>query len=198
MKSNKIIKGVTIGLVGLYLLFLILGVLVPILSIESGSGSEPYRLFFFDVFAGVSSSGSSGTTTTPSYFQGVLIISICVMGALFVCLDNKLTKVIGSSFLLTSFGVLIYVFNSVLIAKKAIRVTTGTVSIAGSVLFLIAAILAIIICLMVLLDCSFSSLTKLLKPKMTLEERIKQIELLKQQGLISEQEAASMKKEALK
>lgn len=196
MKSNKIIKVINYILVGIYLLLFVIGILVPLLSTEISSGgtSTVSNVYFFDLFAGVTSSGST-SSIAPTYFQGALIISICIMGALFVLFENKILKIVGSSFLLTSLGFNSYIFNSIKTAKDLIG---GNSSIGGAVLLLIVGIIGLLISLLLLIEANLPTILKLFKPRMSLEERLTEIESLKEKGLISEEEANSLRKEALK
>lgn len=196
MKSNKIIKIINYCLVGTYLLLFVIGILVPLLSTKIGSGTSATvnKVYFFDLFAGVTSSGSA-SSITPTYFQGALIISICIMGALFVLFENKILKIVGSSLLLTSLGFNSYIFNSIKTAKDLIG---GNSSIGGAVLMLIVGIIGLLICLLLLIEANLSTIAKLFKLRMSLEERLTEIESLKEKGLISEEEANSLRKEALK
>ena len=203
MKSNKIIKIINYCLVGTYLLLFVIGILVPLLSTKVGSGtsSTVNNVYFFDLFAGVTSSGST-SSITPTYFQGALIISICIMGALFVLFENKILKIVGSSFLLTSLGFNSYIFNSIKTAKDLIVKGAGTslesASMGGAVLLLIVGIIGLLISLLLLIEANLSTIAKLFKLRMSLEERLTEIESLKEKGLISEEEANSLRKEALK
>lgn len=196
MKSNKIIKVINYILVGIYLLLFVIGILVPLLSTKVGSGtsSTVNNVYFFDLFAGVTSSGST-SSITPTYFQGALIISICIMGALFVLFENKILKIVGSSLLLTSLGFNSYIFNSIKTAKDLIG---GNSSIGGAVLLLIVGIIGLLISLLLLIEANLPTILKLFKPRMSLEERLTEIESLKEKGLISKEEANSLRKEALK
>lgn len=196
MKSNKIIKVINYILVGLYLLLFVIGILVPLLSTEISSGgtSVVSNVYFFDLFSGVTSSGST-PSIAPTYFQGALIISICIMGALFVLFENKILKIAGSSLLLTSLGFNSYIFNSIKTAKDLI---SGNSSMRGSILLLIVGIIGLLICLLLLIEANLPTILKLFKPRMSLEERLTEIESLKEKGLISEEEANSLRKEALK
>ncbi len=196
MKSNKIIKVINYILVGIYLLLFVIGILVPLLSTEISSGgtSTVSNVYFFDLFAGVTSSGSA-PSIAPTYFQGALIISICIMGALFVLFENKILKIVGSSLLLTGLGFNSYIFNSIKTAKDLIG---GNSSIGGAVLMLIVGIIGLLICLLLLIEANLPTILKLFKPRMSLEERLTEIESLKEKGLISEEEANSLRKEALK
>lgn len=203
MKSNKIIKVINYCLVGIYLLLFVIGILVPLLSfkINNGGTSTVNNVYFFDLFAGLTSSGST-SSFTPTYFQGALIISICIMGALFILFENKILKIVGSSFLLTSFGFTSYIFNSVKTSKYLIVKGAGTslesISMAGAVLLLIAGIIGLLISLLPLIEAILPIVSKLFKPRMSLEEKLNEIESLKEKGLISEEEATSLRKEALK
>lgn len=203
MKSNKIIKVINYILVGIYLLLFVIGILVPLLSTEisSGTSSTVNNVYFFDLFAGVTSSGST-SSITPTYFQGALIISICIMGALFVLFENKILKIVGSSFLLTSLGFNSYIFNSIKTAKDLIVKGAGTslesASMGGAVLLLIVGIIGLLVSLLLLIEANLPTILKLFKPRMSLEERLTEIESLKEKGLISEEEANSLRKEALK
>ena len=203
MKSNKIIKIINYCLVGTYLLLFVIGILVPLLSTKVGSGtsSTVNNVYFFDLFAGVTSSGSA-SSITPTYFQGALIISICIMGALFVLFENKILKIVGSSFLLTSLGFNSYIFNSIKTAKDLIVKGAGTslesASMGGAVLLLIVGIIGLLICLLLLIEANLPTILKLFKPRMSLEEGLTEIESLKEKGLISEEEDNSLRKEALK
>ena len=196
MKSNKIIKIINYCLVGTYLLLFVIGILVPLLSTKVGSGtsSTVNNVYFFDLFAGVTSSGST-SSIAPTYFQGALIISICITGALFVLFENKILKIVGSSLLLTSLGFNSYIFNSIKTAKDLIG---GNSSIGGAVLLLIVGIIGLLISLLLLIEANLPTILKLFKPRMSLEERLTEIESLKEKGLISEEEANSLRKEALK
>lgn len=203
MKSNKIIKVINYILVGIYLLLFVIGILVPLLSTEisSGTSSTVNNVYFFDLFAGVTSSGST-SSITPTYFQGALIISICIMGALFVLFENKILKIVGSSLLLTSLGFNSYIFNSIKTAKDLIVKGAGTslesASMGGAVLLLIVGIIGLLISLLLLIEANLPTILKLFKSRMSLEERLTEIESLKEKGLISEEEANSLRKEALK
>lgn len=200
MKTNKILKIINCCLVGMYLLLFVIGILVPLLSAEIGSGtsSTVNKVYFFDLFSGVTSSGSA-PSIAPTYFQGALIISICIMGALFALFENKILKIVGSSLLLTSLGFNSYIFNSIKTAKDLIVRSTGAnVSMGGAVLLLIVGIIGLLICLLLLIEANLPIISKLFKPKMSLEERLTEIESLKEKGLISEEEANSLRKEALK
>lgn len=196
MKSNKILKIINCCLVGMYLLLFVIGILVPLLSTEitSGGSTVVNKVYFFDIFSGVTSSGSA-PSIAPTYFQGALIISICIMGALFALFENKILKIVGSSLLLTSLGFNSYIFNSVKTAKDLIR---GNSSMGGAVLLLIVGIIGLLICLLLLIEANLPTILKLFKPRMSLEERLTEIESLKQKGLISEEEASSLRKEVLK
>ncbi len=203
MKSNKIIKVINYILVGIYLLLFVIGILVPLLSTEISNGgtSTVSNVYFFDLFAGVTSSGSA-PSIAPTYFQGALIISICIMGALFVLFENKILKIVGSSLLLTSLGFNSYIFNSIKTAKDLIVKGAGTslesASMGGAVLLLIVGIIGLLISLLLLIEANLPTILKLFKPRMSLEERLTEIESLKEKGLISEEEANSLRKEALK
>ncbi len=203
MKSNKIIKVINYCLVGIYLLLFVIGILVPLLSnkINNGGTSTVSKVYFFDIFSGVTSSGSA-PSIAPTYFQGALIISICIMGALFVLFENKILKIVGSSLLLTSLGFNSYIFNSVKTAKDLIVKGAGTslesASMGGAVLLLIAGIIGLLISLLPLIEAILPIVSKFFKPKMSLEEKLTEIESLKEKGLISEEEASSLRKEALK
>lgn len=199
MKSNKIIKVINYCLVGIYLLLFVIGILVPLLSTEisSGTSSTVNKVYFFDLFAGVTSSGSA-PSIAPTYFQGALIISICIMGALFVLFENKILKIVGSSLLLTSLGFNSYIFNSIKTAKELIEKGGQTASMSGAVLLLIVGIIGLLISLLLLIEANLPTIAKLFKPRMSLEERLTEIESLKEKGLISEEEANSLRKEALK
>lgn len=196
MKSNKIIKVINYILVGLYLLLFVIGILVPLLSTEISSGgtSAVSNVYFFDLFSGVTSSGST-PSIAPTYFQGALIISICIMGALFVLFENKILKIVGSSFLLTSLGFNSYIFNSIKTAKDLIGTKS---SMGGAVLLLIVGIIGLLICLLLLIEANLPTILKLFKPRMNLEEKLTEINSLKEKGLINEEEASSLRKEVLK
>lgn len=200
MKTNKILKIINCCLVGMYLLLFVIGILVPLLSTEitSGGSTVVNKVYFFDIFSGVTSSGSA-PSIAPTYFQGALIISICIMGALFVLFENKILKIVGSSLLLTSLGFNSYIFNSIKTAKDLIVRSTGTnVSMGGAVLLLIVGIIGLLICLLLLIEANLPTIAKLFKLRMSLEERLTEIKSLKEKGLISEEEANSLRKEALK
>lgn len=201
MKSKKIIKVVNFVLVGLFLLFLILGVALPLISVSSTSSSAVSEIYFFDLFGTVSISSGSSVSTQPEFFFGVLTLATSIVGAIFACFDdNKVLKTIGVSLLATDFVFFIYIFSNVQQSIEVLRSSSSSLKFnnGGSVLLLLAGILALLICLLAVTELALPLLTKLIKPKQSLEEKLLELSSLKEKGLISEEEYEALRKEAIK
>lgn len=201
MKSKKIIKVVNFVLVGMFLLFLILGVALPLISVSSTSSSAVSKIYFFDLFGNVSISSGSSVSTQPEFFFGVVTLATSIVGAIFACFDdNKVLKTIGISLLASDFVFFIYIFSNVQQSIEVLRSSSSSLKFnnGGSVLLLLAGIFALLICLLAVTELVLPLLTKFIKPKQSLEEKLLELSSLKEKGLISEEEYESLRKEAIK
>lgn len=201
MKSKKIIKVVNFALVGLFLLFLILGVALPLVSVSSTSTSSVSKIYFFDLFGNISVSSGSSVSTQPEFFFGVVTLATSIVGAIFACFDeNKVLRTVGLSLLASDFVFFIYIFSNVQESIEVLRSSSSSLKFnnGGSVLLLLAGMLALLICLLALVELALPMLAKLIKPKQSLEERLLELSSLKEKGLISEEEYESLRREAIK
>ncbi len=197
MKKETVLSIVSYVFLFVFVLLMFLSFCIPVLA-STSSSSTSTRLYLFDIFG--ASISSSGSATNGNLFYGFLFLSCGLVSSIFVCNKNKTLNIIGIGLLLGFLAESIYLCCQIGEGIKAIESSfSRNLSKAGFALLIITVVFGFIYlfyslfvsyCLPILSNC--------LKPKKSLEDRLNEINQLKEKGLINETEASKMREDALK
>lgn len=197
MKKEKVLSIVSYCLLFVFILFMFLSFCVPVLKYDYSSSSS-IRVYLFDIFG--TSISSSGTASNGNLFYGFLFLSCGLISSIFVCNKNKTLNIIGIGLLLGFLAESIYLCCQIGETIKVIESSSSrNISKAGYVLLIMTVVFGFIyLFYSLLVPYCLPILEKCIKPKKSLEDKLNEINQLKEKGLINEEEASKMREDALK
>ena len=201
MKKEKILFIISYCFLAIFLFCLFLSFCIPTLNMSVAQNGSTLKIYLFDLFSISLSSGSSSSISgsNAGLFYGFLFLSSGFISSIFLSSKNKTLYWVGFGLLLGFLAECIYLCCQIGDLIKSLGTHDILISKGGYVLLVISLVVGFIYVIFSLfINYFLSLLTIFIKPKQSLEERLNEINQLKEKGLISCDEAAKMREETLK
>ena len=189
-------KKISIILSLVLVLFAIISIIVPSISITTTSSldntKDTTNIYLYDIVGGISLIGSSITTFTIMSLLVPCLIILCAVGVIF---DNKVIK-----FVLATIALVLVIYFAILHNRCQDLVdkdsTSETLSLAGIIMLTISLVLDLLGYIIVEY---FDKIAKLINSQksVSLEDRLNELNSLREKNLITEEEYLKLRSEAL-
>ena len=189
-------KKISIILSLVLVLFAIISIIVPAISITTTSSldntKDTTNIYLYDIVGGISSVGGSITTFTIMSLLVPCLIILCAVGVIF---DNKVIK-----FVLATIALVLVIYFAILYNRCQDLVdkdsTSETLSLAGIIMLTVSLTLDL---LGYVIIEYFDKIVTLINSQksVSLEDRLNELNSLKEKGLITEDEYLKLRSEAL-
>lgn len=189
-------KKISIILSLVLVLFAIISIIVPAISITTTSSldntKDTTNIYLYDIVGGISLVGGSITTFTIMSLLVPCLIILCAVGVIF---DNKVIK-----FVLATIALVLVIYFAILHNRCQDLVdkdsTSETLSLAGIIMLTISLVLDLLGYIIVEY---FDKIAKLINSQksVSLEDRLNELNSLREKNLITEEEYLKLRSEAL-
>lgn len=189
-------KKISIILSLVLVLFAIISIIVPAISITTTSSldntKDTTNIYLYDIVGGISLVGGSITTFTIMSLLVPCLIILCAVGVIF---DNKVIK-----FVLATIALVLVIYFAILYNRCQDLVdkdsTSETLSLAGIIMLTVSLTLDL---LGYVIIEYFDKIVTLINSQksVSLEDRLNELNSLKEKGLITEDEYLKLRSEAL-
>ena len=189
-------KKISIILSLVLVLFAIISIIVPAISITTTSSldntKDTTNIYLYDIVGGISLVGGSITTFTIMSLLVPCLIILCAVGVIF---DNKVIK-----FVLATIALVLVIYFAILHNRCQDLVdkdsTSETLSLAGIIMLTVSLTLDL---LGYVIIEYFDKIVTLINSQksVSLEDRLNELNSLKEKGLITEDEYLKLRSEAL-
>ena len=189
-------KKISIVLSLVLVLFAIISIIVPAISITTTSSldntKDTTNIYLYDIVGGISLVGGSITTFTIMSLLVPCLIILCAVGVIF---DNKVIK-----FVLATIALVLVIYFAILYNRCQDLVdkdsTSETLSLAGIIMLTVSLTLDL---LGYVIIEYFDKIVTLINSQksVSLEDRLNELNSLKEKGLITEDEYLKLRSEAL-
>ena len=194
--GKKMNKKISIILSLVLVLFAIISIIVPAISITTTSSldntKDTTNIYLYDIVGGISLVGGSITTFTIMSLLVPCLIILCAVGVIF---DNKVIK-----FVLATIALVLVIYFAILHNRCQDLVdkdsTSETLSLAGIIMLTVSLTLDL---LGYVIIEYFDKIVALINSQKTvsLEDRLNELNSLKEKDLITEDEYLKLRSEAL-
>ena len=194
--GKKMNKKISIILSLVLVLFAIISIIVPAISITTTSSldntKDTTNIYLYDIVGGVSLVGGSITTFTIMSLLVPCLIILCAVGVIF---DNKVIK-----FVLATIALVLVIYFAILHNRCQDLVdkdsTSETLSLAGIIMLTVSLTLDL---LGYVIIEYFDKIVTLINSQksVSLEDRLNELNSLKEKDLITEDEYLKLRSEAL-
>ena len=194
--GKKMNKKISIILSLVLVLFAIISIIVPAISITTTSSldntKDTTNIYLYDIVGGISLVGGSITTFTIMSLLVPCLIILCAVGVIF---DNKVIK-----FVLATIALVLVIYFAILYNRCQDLVdkdsTSETLSLAGIIMLTVSLTLDL---LGYVIIEYFDKIVTLINSQksVSLEDRLNELNSLKEKGLITEDEYLKLRSEAL-
>ena len=189
-------KKISIILSLVLVLFAIISIIVPAISITTTSSldntKDTTNIYLYDIVGGISLVGGSITTFTIMSLLVPCLIILCAVGVIF---DNKVIK-----FVLATIALVLVIYFAILYNRCQDLVdkdsTSETLSLAGIIMLTVSLTLDL---LGYVIIEYFDKIVTLINSQksVSLEDRLNELNSLKEKGFITEDEYLKLRSEAL-
>lgn len=186
---KKIIYYITTGVL---LLLAFISVLLPAIKFEYEGSIDSLGVVKMSIFSFLSASSITNTSSGGSILGAVLVIGIFFVSTVLPILDKKIASFIGICSSLLIAGVFIGLLSD--LKNSGL---TGSVSFTGIYIIIIVSFLAAMYNIVSLIDFKTISLNIIKKESKSKESRLRELQSLKEQELISEEEYQKKRTEVI-